>query len=206
MMTLETANTKKRVVDFKTTVKRMYLFLLPVILVLITSCTGNTNPPSKKAADTADTLQRDTVPVCNYRDSVFGEYLECMKTAKSVSLLCERASMKEFYDSLGESIGIGLATTPFAFTKDSVQIRRIIESFPFRKEYPKDSIIEKILIIEHNNYYFVCEQETLIRFTKELGAIDRMHINETQYLVNDSIFYHLFDPILINKKRRTKKD
>lgn len=182
------------------------MFLLAVILVLISSCTGNTNPPSKKIADTADTLQRDTVPVCNYRDSVFGEYLECMKTAKSVSLLCERASLKEFYDSLGESIGIGLATTPFAFTKDSVQIRRIIESFPFRKEYPKDSIIEVIQVIDHSKYYFVCDQETLVQFTKGVGEQDQVYINGIHYLFNDSIFYTLIDPICINKKRRAKKD
>lgn len=196
----------ERLLFFKTQRTRHGLFCLTFFLVLLFSCTGNPSPPSKNIADTIDTLQRDTVPVCNYRDSVFGEYLECMKTAKSVSLLCKASYFKEFYDSLGESIGIGLATTPFAFTKDSVQIRRIIESFPFRKEYPKDSIIEVIQVIDYSEYYFVCDKETLVHFRKGLGGQDQVYINGIHYLFNDSIFYKLFDPIRINKKRRTKKD
>jgi hypothetical protein len=192
-------------VDFKTNRTCPGLFMFAVILVLISSCTGNTNPPSKKIADTANTLQRDTVPVCNYRDSVFGEYLECMKTAKSVSLLCKASYFKEFYNNKGEYEDVKEVIEPFAFTDDPEQIRQIIESFPFRKEYPKDSLIETIQLIEHSEYYFVCEQETLVSFHRALSSRNQIYYKGTNYLVNDSIIDELLNPILINKKRRTKK-
>lgn len=139
------------------------------------------------------------------RDSVFGEYLGCMKTAKSVSLLCKASYFKEFYNNKGEYEDVKEVVEPFAFTDDPEQIRQIIQSFPFRKEYPKDSLIETIQLIEHSEYYFVCEQETLVSFRRALSSRNQIYYKGTNYLVNDSIIEELLRPILINKKRRTKK-